>query len=91
MLVLTVDVAAAVAMSSVGVLIYYAVANLSALRLATRVDSVRALRWTAAAGLVGCLVLVVTLPPVAAASGLAVVALGLLGRALVLRHRTPSA
>ncbi|RUQ99164.1 APC family permease [Labedella endophytica] len=86
-LVLTVDVTAAVAMSSVGVLIYYAVANLSAWRLAGRTDSVRSLRATALVGLVGCIVLVLALPPVPAAAGLAVVLLGLLGRTLVVRRR----
>jgi APA family basic amino acid/polyamine antiporter len=87
LLVLLVDVTAAVAVSSVGVLIYYAIANLSAIRLAARVPSVRALRWSALLGLTGCMVLVVSLPPLPAAIGLTVVTAGVVGRALVRRIR----
>ncbi|RWZ49740.1 amino acid permease [Labedella phragmitis] len=87
LLVLFVDVPTAVTLSSAGVLVYYAVANLSAFRLAARVPAVRALRATAIVGLVGCVVLVLALPPVAAASALGVVLFGVLGRAVVLRAR----
>jgi APA family basic amino acid/polyamine antiporter len=88
LLVLFVDVPTAVTLSSAGVLVYYAVANLSAFRLAARVPSVRALRASAILGLVGCVVLVLALPPLAAASALAVVALGVLGCAVVVRVRS---
>jgi APA family basic amino acid/polyamine antiporter len=89
LLVLVADVTAAVALSSVGVLLYYGVANLSAFRLSRRTPTVRGLTATAVVGLVGCAVLVVTLPPVPAAVGLAIVALGLAGRALVVARRSP--
>lgn len=87
LLVLVADVTAAVALSSVGVLLYYAVANLSAFRLARRRSSVRGLAATALVGLVGCVVLVAALPPVPVIAGLAVIAIGLGGRGLVLRRR----
>jgi APA family basic amino acid/polyamine antiporter len=87
LLVLVADVTAAVALSSVGVLLYYGVANLSAIRLARRTSSVRGLAATALVGLVGCAVLVVTLPPVPAVVGLTIVGLGLAGRALVVARR----
>ncbi|PSL36433.1 amino acid/polyamine/organocation transporter (APC superfamily) [Labedella gwakjiensis] len=87
LLVLVADVTAAVALSSVGVLLYYAVANLSALRLVRRSRSVRGLAVSAFVGLAGCVVLVVTLPPLPVACGLAVVALGIGGRALVIGRR----
>jgi APA family basic amino acid/polyamine antiporter len=87
LLVLLVDVAAAVALSSVGVLIYYAVANVSAHRLAGRTRPVRGLRATAIVGAVGCLVLVMALPLAQVVVGLGIVVLGAAGRALVLRAR----
>jgi len=84
-LVLVADLRGAIGFSSCGVLVYYAVANLSALRqpAADR----RFPRALNVLGLVGCLVLVVTLPVVSVALGLAVLALGVLGRLLVLRAR----
>jgi APA family basic amino acid/polyamine antiporter len=87
-LVLFADVAAAVALSSVGVLIYYTVANLSAVRLAGRSRGIAGLRTTAVLGVVGCVVLVATLPPVPAAAGLLVVLAGVVGRAIALRSRS---
>lgn len=86
-LVLVADVRAAVTLSSVGVLLYYGVANLSAMRLARRPQSARGLAATALVGLVGCAVLVVTLPPVPAVVGLAIVGLGLAGRAVIVGRR----
>ncbi|GAA1978600.1 APC family permease [Isoptericola halotolerans] len=77
-LVLTVDLRGAIGFSSVGVLLYYAVANASAFtqtaehRLFPRVLQVF--------GLVACLVLVATLPVAAVLSGLGVLAVGLVLR-----------
>jgi APA family basic amino acid/polyamine antiporter len=82
-LVLTTDLRGAIGFSSFGVLTYYAIANASAY---TQDPAHR--RWPRAlnvAGLVGCAVLVVTLPWTAVAAGLAVFAVGIGGR-LVL-HR----
>ncbi|PWJ53482.1 amino acid/polyamine/organocation transporter, APC superfamily [Quadrisphaera granulorum] len=80
-LVLTTDLRGAIAASSTGVLVYYAVANLAAWVRAGR-DPQRRLweRPVAVLGLAGCLGLVAALPPAAAATGLAVLAAGLLGR-----------
>ncbi|MEY2847671.1 MAG: hypothetical protein RI885_336, partial [Actinomycetota bacterium] len=62
-LVLTLDVRGAIAFSSFGVLLYYFVANLSALRQPP--DQRRFPRALAVVGAVACLALVATLPPVA--------------------------
>lgn len=86
-LVLLVDVPTAVALSSAGVLVYYAVANLSAIRLAGRVPSVRGLRATATLGVVGCVVLALSLPPLVVAAGAGVIGFGVVARAVVLRLR----
>jgi APA family basic amino acid/polyamine antiporter len=64
------------------VLIYYAIANASAYTLPAprrRVLNV--------CGLAGCLLLVATLPWQSVIAGLAVFAIGITGRALVLRRR----
>ncbi|GAB3913630.1 APC family permease [Kibdelosporangium lantanae] len=79
-LVLAFDVRGAIGFSSFGVLVYYAVANLSAFTLDGR-------KWTAVAGAVGCVVLAGSLPPTSVLVGLAVFAVGLGGRWLVLRLR----
>jgi len=83
-LVLVWDLRGAIGFSSCGVLVYYAVANLSALRQPA--SQRRWPRWLNVVGLAGCLVLVVTLPPASVVAGLAVLAVGMLGR-LVLHHR----
>lgn len=70
-LVLLIDLRGAIGFSSFGVLLYYAIANASALTLPRR-------RWIATLGLLGCLVLVFTLPWTSVWSGLLVVALGAL-------------
>lgn len=83
-LVLTTDLRGAIGFSSFGVLTYYAIANASAF---TQDATHR--RWPRAlnlAGLVGCVVLVVTLPWTAVVAGVGVFAAGLGGR-LVLRGR----
>lgn len=82
-LVLTVDLRGAIGFSSFGVLLYYVVANLAAFT-----QSADRRRWPRAlqvAGTVGCLVLVVTLPWTAVATGAAVFAVGALYRAARLR------
>lgn len=68
------DPRGAIGLSSVAVLVYYAVANAAALTLEGR-------RATAVLGLVGCLVLAVTLPAPSVLAGAAALALGLLVRA----------
>jgi APA family basic amino acid/polyamine antiporter len=73
-LVLVTDLRGAIAFSSFGVLLYYAVANASALTQPPEQRRYpRALAWT---GLVGCVVLVATLPFGAVATGVAVFAVG---------------
>ena len=84
-LVLVADLRGAIGFSSCGVLVYYAVANLAALR-----QPAEQRRWPRAVnvvGLVGCVTLVVTLPAISVAGGLGVLALGVLGRWVVLRRR----
>ena len=88
LLVLLADLRGAIGFSSCGVLVYYAVANLAALR-----QPAEARRWPRAVnvvGLAGCLVLVATLPVVAVVGGVAVLAVGVLGRAVALRRRAQS-
>jgi APA family basic amino acid/polyamine antiporter len=85
-LVTTTDLRGAIGFSSFGVLVYYAVANASAF---TQAPEHR--RWPRSlniAGLVGCLVLVATLPLSSLAVGAAVLAIGLAGRAAVRRTGT---
>ncbi|WP_407319528.1 APC family permease [Isoptericola halotolerans] len=84
-LVLAVDLRGAIGFSSVGVLLYYAVANAAAFTQ-TGTDRLypRALQVF---GLVACLVLVVTLPVAAVLAGACVFAAGLLVRWARLRRR----
>jgi APA family basic amino acid/polyamine antiporter len=70
----TVDVRGAIGFSSFGVLVYYAVANASALTLA-RTEG-RPVRAIPVVGLVGCLVLAGTLPFASVAWGAGVLVLG---------------
>jgi basic amino acid/polyamine antiporter, APA family len=77
-LVLTIDVRSAIGFSSFGVLLYYLVANLSALHQTPR----RYPRALFVLGAVGCVALVVTLPPLAIAGGAAVLVVGLIYRAI---------
>ena len=84
-LVLTTDLRSVIGFSSFGVLVYYLIANLSAAR-----QSAEHRRWPRAlnlVGAVGCVVLVATLPLPSVITGLAMFALGLLGRLVVLRVR----
>lgn len=85
LLVCVADVRGVIGFSSFGVLVYYAVANLSAVR-----QPASQRRWSRGfnvLGLVGCLVLAVTLPAGSVVVGLLVLGVGLVGRALVLRAR----
>ncbi|MGV1010063.1 MAG: APC family permease [Dermatophilaceae bacterium] len=78
LLVLLTDLRHAIGFSSFGVLAYYAVANLAAL---TQDDAHRLWpRWVPAGGLVGCLLLSITLPIGSVVAGVLVLAVGLLGR-----------
>ncbi|RXZ47889.1 amino acid permease [Agromyces fucosus] len=73
-LVATVDLRGAIGFSSFGVLLYYLVANVAAItqpRPERRVP-----RALSAAGAIGCLVLVATLPLVSIVAGVAVLAIG---------------
>jgi APA family basic amino acid/polyamine antiporter len=73
------------AFSSFGVLLYYAVANLAAFTQ-TGADR-RSPRALQAFGLVGCVVLAFTLPVGGVLGGLAVLVVGLAGRAVLVRRR----
>ncbi|MEI5584544.1 MULTISPECIES: APC family permease [unclassified Agromyces] len=82
-LVLVADLRGAIGFSSFGVLVYYLVANWSAL---TQPAAERLVpRWVSWAGAIGCVVLVATLPLVSIAAGLAVFAVGATVRAIRLR------
>lgn len=84
-LVLTVDLRGAIGFSSFGVLLYYAVANLAALR-----QPAEQRRWPRpmqVVGLAGCLLLAALLPPASVLAGLAVLAVGVVGRLVALRRR----
>ena len=74
-----VDLGSAIGFSSFGVLVYYAIANASALTLGRRV--------LPTVGLVGCLTLAVTLPVTSVLAGAAVVAVGMVGYLAGARHR----
>ena len=82
----TIDLRGAIGFSSFGVLIYYAIANASAY---TQPAAQR--RWPRVlnvCGLVGCLLLVATLPWQSVVVGLGVFAIGLTGRAIAQRSFT---
>jgi APA family basic amino acid/polyamine antiporter len=76
----------ALAVSGVGVLVYYALTNAAALRLGP--SERRWPRWVAVGGLGGCCVLVITLPTGALVGGLIVLASGAVVRVLQHRYRT---
>jgi basic amino acid/polyamine antiporter, APA family len=83
----SVDLRHAIGFSSFGVLLYYGIANASALTLPA--EQRRWPRPIAAAGVLGCLVLAFTLPTASVIAGAAVVLVGVavfLGRALVVRQ-----
>ena len=84
-LVLTVDLRGVIGFSSFGVLVYYAIANLSA--FTQQPSDRRWPRWLQILGLAGCVVLATTLPWQSIVAGAAVFAVGLAGRLLVRRSR----
>jgi len=84
-LVLVADLRHAIGFSSFGVLVYYAIANASAFTQSP--EARRWPRWLNLTGLGACLLLAATLPWMSVLAGLAVFAVGLAGRALVLRPR----
>lgn len=85
-LVLTTDLRGAIGFSSCGVLVYYFVANVAAYR---QESSRRYPRPLQVCGAVLCVLLVATLPPGGVLGGLAVVAVGVVLRAVALRFRPP--
>ncbi|MHA6804621.1 APC family permease [Salinifilum ghardaiensis] len=80
-LVLTLDLRGAIGFSSFGVLVYYAIANASAFTLPPHQRHVP--RWLTVLGLLGCLVLAVSLPASSIIAGVVVLAAGIGGRALL--------
>ncbi|MGB0435479.1 MAG: APC family permease [Mycobacterium sp.] len=78
LLAAVVDVRNAIGFSSFAVLLYYAIANASALVVGARL--------LPAIGLVGCLTLAVTLPPTAVLTGTAVVLIGMVTYAVQVRR-----
>ncbi|MEF2978302.1 APC family permease [Subtercola sp. YIM 133946] len=84
-LVLTVDLRGAIAFSSFGVLLYYVVANLSAFSQGP--GQRRYPRVLAVVGVVGCLVLVVTLPVTGIVVGVGVALIGWFLRLALKRRR----
>lgn len=83
-LVLTIDLRGTIGFSSLAVLVHYAIANASALRLGA--GERRFPPVVAVLGLIGCLVLAVTLPTTSVITGVAELGLGAAGW-LVLRRR----
>src|SRR6185437_9326822 len=83
-LVWAVDLRGAIGFSSLAVLVYYLLANLSARRLPT--DTRRHARWVPVAGAAGCAVLALTLPAASVLAGLAVLAVGAVVRVVVQRR-----
>jgi APA family basic amino acid/polyamine antiporter len=84
-LVLVTDVRGVIGFSSFGVLVYYAIANAAAYT-----QPAHQRRWPRGfqiLGLIGCLTLVVTLPLPSVVAGLAVFAVGLGGRRLIMARR----
>src|SRR5665811_758534 len=84
-LVLTVDLRGAIGFSAFGVLVYYSIANASAL---TETGEQR--RWPRALnllGVTGCVALIATLPVQSVIAGVMMFAIGLAGRYVVLRRR----
>ncbi|GAA4564486.1 APC family permease [Micromonospora coerulea] len=82
------DVRGAIGFSSCTVLVYYAIANASALTLGREPARKLPVQLLAAAGLVGCVVLAVNLPWASVLTGFGVLALGAAGYAI--RHTVAS-
>lgn len=86
-LVLVADLRGVIGFSSFGVLLYYFVANLAAFR---QDDGRMFPRWLQALGMALCLLLVVTLPCQSVAVGVAVYAVGVVGRLVARRSAARS-
>ena len=84
-IILMTDLRGAIAFSAFTILLYYAIANASALTLAPS-ERTRS-RWIFGLGLAGCLILAATLPPGAIAVGTAVLTAGVVGRLIALSRR----
>jgi len=84
-LVATLALRSALAVSGVGVLVYYALTNASALRLGAHERRWPA--WIAVVGLVGCCTLVATLPTRALVGGVITLAVGMMVRRVQQRRR----
>jgi APA family basic amino acid/polyamine antiporter len=84
--VLSVDLRGAIGFSSFGVLLYYALANASALTLSKAQR--RPPRWLSAFGVIGCVVLAANLPLASVIAGLIVLAVGGLTYAVTRRRRS---
>ncbi|MFG1643498.1 APC family permease [Amycolatopsis sp. NPDC049252] len=82
------DLRGVIGFSSFGVLIYYAIANTAAFTQPR--EQRRWPRWLNLLGVLGCLVLVATLPWPSVLAGVVMFAVGLIGRAVVLRARSRS-
>ncbi|MFM9878202.1 MAG: APC family permease [Rhodoglobus sp.] len=87
-LVITVDLRGAIGFSAFGVLLYYVIANASA--LTQPLEQRRYPRALQVFGIVGCLVLVATLPLLSIVVGLALLAVGIAYRLLSLRAMAPN-
>ncbi len=85
LVLLVADLRGAIGFSSFGVLLYYTIANLAA--WTQPVEDRRWPRWLQAVGIVGCLTLAITLPPVSVGLGMLVLAIGVGFRAVMLRGR----
>jgi APA family basic amino acid/polyamine antiporter len=84
-LAVTVDLRAAIGFSSFGVLLYYGLANASALTM--RADEGRPPRWLPPLGLLGCALLAGSLPLVDIVAGAGVIVLGALAYAATRQRR----
>lgn len=84
--VISVDLRGAIGFSSFGVLLYYALANASALTLSKAER--RPPRWLSVFGVIGCVVLAANLPLASVIAGLIVLAVGGLAYAVTRRRRS---
>ncbi|MBV1779253.1 APC family permease [Paeniglutamicibacter sp. ABSL32-1] len=83
LLIMFFDLRTAIGFSSFGVLVYYLIANIAAVKQPR--DERLSPVWLGIAGAIGCVVLVATLPPSAVIGGLVMFAVGLGYRAVRLR------
>lgn len=89
LVLLVADLRGAIGFSSFGVLLYYTIANFAA--WTQPVEDRRWPRWLQAVGIVGCLTLAITLPPVSVVLGIVVLAIGVGFRVVMLRGRQKAA